>query len=281
MKLRFLANPELAHGEFAHVLEATHKASSRQRFDVDTGSSMDRPIVDVGPLYRERNRAVNDAFAARHEALFGLALLAEVNDDDCAAHIVRIGFLAEALALKLGQSRRWAKLLRLAAPMHDIGKICIPDAVLNAPGGFTLEERQAMNRHPGFGADILRKSNSPLFRLAADVALSHHERYDGLGYPHRLRGANIPLCARIVSVVDFFDALAKDRCDRAALSYDKIRQILRAERENAFDPAVVDCFLRDWSGFIELRERVTRRRPGFSELVGSPGDEPEHGEMQA
>lgn len=267
MRLRFVSNPSLAHGAFAEVLEAVHRACSRRRFDVEAAVPKELPTVDFSRATARRQQPLNRAVSAHHEALFGLALLAEDNDAEPGIHIARIGFLAEATALRLGQSRGWAASLRKAAPLHDIGKIGIPDAVVNKPGGFTFDERQLMNRHPVIGAGILRKSRTPLMELAAEVALSHHERFDGLGYPDRLRGEAIPLSGRIVSLVDYFDALAMDRGDRPAMAYPSIQEMLRAERGHAFDPAVVDCFLGDWEGFVGLRERVTRWQPSFGDLL--------------
>ena len=242
-------------------------AGSSLRFDADAGAQMERLVVDLGQMYRERNEALKEVVSAHHDALFRLALAADFKDDDTGIHIVRIGFLAEALALALGQSQPWAELLRKAAPMHDIGKIGIPDAVLKKPGSFTLEERVVMNRHPRIGADILGQSRIPLFQLAAEVALTHHERFDGRGYPHSLAGDAIALSGRIVAVVDFFDALTMDRCYRPAMPDAKVQDMLRVERGNAFDPLIVDTFLAHWPRFVALRDRVTRLHLSFADLV--------------
>ena len=237
------------------------------RFDADAGAQMERLVVDFGQMYQERNQALQEVVSAHHDALFRLALAADFKDEDTGVHIVRIGFLAEALALALGQSRTWAELLRKAAPMHDIGKIGIPDAVLKKPGSFTPEERAVMNRHPRIGADILGQSRIPLFQLAAEVALTHHERFDGRGYPNSLEGDAIALSGRIVSVVDFFDALTMDRCYRLAMPDAQVKEMLLLERGNAFDPLIVDTFLAHWSRFIALRDRVTQLRLSFADLV--------------
>ncbi len=236
-------------------------------FDVAAGAQMDRLVLDLGRMYRERNDALKEVVSAHHDALFRLALAADFKDDDTGIHIVRIGFLAEALALALGQSRPWAELLRKAAPMHDIGKIGIPDAVLKKPGGFTAEERLVMNRHPQIGADILGQSRIPLFQLAAEVALTHHERFDGRGYPAQVSGEAIALSGRIVAVCDYFDALTMDRCYRPAMPDAKVRGMLLGERGGAFDPAIVDMFLAKWDQFVNLRDRVTCLQLSFADLV--------------
>ena len=239
----------------------------QQCFEDAAAAQMERLVLDLGRMYRERNDALQEVARAHHDALFRLALAADYRDDDTGTHIVRMGFIAEALALKLGQTADWAAMLRKAAPMHDIGKIGIPDDVLKKPGPLTPEERAVMNRHPHIGVEILGQSRIPLFQLAAEVALSHHERWDGNGYPSKLAGKVIPLSGRIVSVVDFFDALTMDRCYRAAFSDERALEMLRAERGRAFDPEVVDTFIAHLPTFLALRDLVNQRRPTFANLV--------------
>jgi putative two-component system response regulator len=225
-------------------------------------------------MYQERNEALQEVARAHHEALFRLAMAAEYKDDDTGVHIVRIGFLAEALAKHLGQPREYALLLRKAAPMHDIGKIGIPDSVLKKPGAFTPDERLIMNRHPAIGADILGKSRIALFQMAAEIALTHHERWDGQGYPSRLAGMAIPLSGRIVTIVDFYDALTMDRVYRPAFSHEMALAMMRAESGKAFDPAIVDCFVRNHAALCAVRERVTVQHMSFADLVQSEQEAP-------
>jgi putative two-component system response regulator len=235
-------------------------------FSDDAGAQMERLVADFGRMYRERNEALREVAQAHHEALLRLSRAAEFRDDDTGVHIVRIGFLAWALALRLGRPAAWALLLRQAAPMHDVGKIGIPDAVLKKPGRFTPEERAEMNRHAAMGAEILGRSRIPLFQLAAEVALTHHERWDGTGYPRGLAGEDIPLSGRIVAVVDFFDALTMDRCYRPALPDAEVLKMLAAERGRAFDPRIVDAFLAHAEDLILLRDAVNHQGLGFDEL---------------
>lgn len=236
-------------------------------FDPAAALQMETIISDLGRMYQERNHALEEVSRAHHEALFLLAIAAEYKDDDTGVHIVRLGFLSEALALCLGQPRKYALMLRKAAPMHDIGKIGIPDHVLKKPGPFTPQEREIMNRHAAIGADILGRSRIALFQMAAEIALTHHERWDGTGYPHQLAGTAIPLSGRIVTLVDFYDALTMDRVYRPALSHATALEMLAAERGKAFDPDLVDCFLRHSGTLCELRERVTHTRMTFADLV--------------
>ena len=245
---------------------------NNNRFDADAGAQMERMVEDLGRLYRERNRALQEVTQAHHEALFRLALAAEFRDNDTGAHIVRMGFLAEALALAMGSARDWSAMLRKAAPMHDVGKIGIPDAVLKKPGSFTPDERTVMNQHAEIGADILGRSRIPLFQLAAEVALAHHERWDGKGYPSGLAAEAIPLSGRIVAIVDCFDALTMDRCYRPAFSDEQALQMLRQQRGGAFDPRLVEVFEREMPRLVTLRDAINRIEPSFAELVdGVPG----------
>jgi putative two-component system response regulator len=247
-----------------------------QSFPEDASAQMERLIADFGRMYRERNEALREVASAHHEALLRLSRAAEYHDDDTGVHIVRIGFLAEALALHLGQPAPWATLLRQAAPMHDIGKIGVPDAVLKKPGSLTEAERAVMCDHPRIGAEILGRSRIPLFQLAAEVALAHHERWDGSGYPAGLAGESIPLSGRIVAVVDFYDALTMDRCYRPAFSDERALAMLAEQRGRAFDPRVVDSFLAHADALRAVRDRVNEEHPAFAELSagGSSGAMP-------
>ncbi len=238
------------------------------RFDSAAGVQMEYMLRDLGRMYRERNEALQEVARAHHDALFRLALAAEYRDDDTGEHIVRLGFMAEALALAVGEPAAWAAVLRKAAPMHDIGKIGIPDGVLKKPGRLSPEERAVMCRHAEIGADILGQSRIPLFKLAAEVALTHHERWDGSGYPRGLAGEQIPLSGRIVAVVDFFDALTMDRCYRKALPDAQALEMLAAEAGRAFDPRLVQVFTEAAGRMVALRDDVNRRHASFADLVG-------------
>jgi putative two-component system response regulator len=179
----------------------------------------------------------------------------------------RIGLYAAEMGRLLDWDEEELDCIRAAAPMHDIGKIGIPDNVLKKPGALDPDERRIMNRHPEIGAEILGRSRIEVFQLAAEVALSHHERFDGNGYPNRLSGNDIPLSGRIVAVADFFDALTMDRVYRPAFSDEVALDMLREQRGAAFDPAVVDVFLESAVQLIALRNEVNLTRPTFDSLV--------------
>ncbi len=228
-------------------------------FPQAASAQMERLVADLGRMYRERNEALQEVARAHRDALLRLSRAAELRDDDTGEHIVRMGFLAGALARLLGEPADWAMRLQQAAPMHDVGKIGIADAVLKKPGRLSPAEREAMNRHAEIGAEILGRSRIPLFQLAAEVALTHHERWDGSGYPRGLRGEAIPLAGRIVAVADAFDALTMDRCYRRAFDDAQALAMLAEQRGRAYDPRVVDCFLAHADELIALRDRVNRQ----------------------
>lgn len=249
------------------MLNTASRMGLDHRFDAAATAQMECIVQDLGRMYHERNEALREVTRAHHEALLRLALAADYRDDDTGVHMVRIGYLAQALALELGHATSFARMLRDAAPMHDVGKIGISDAILKKPGGFTPEERQEMNRHAQMGADILGRSRIPLFKLAAEVALTHHERWDGQGYPRRLAGDGIPLSGRIVAVVDFFDALTMDRCYRKAFDDAVAVEMLREQRGQAFDPCVVDTFIAHLPSMVALRERINLDPPTFEQMA--------------
>ena len=238
-------------------------------FSDAAGAQMERFVADFGVMYRARNEALLEVTRAHHEALMRLSLAADYRDDDTGVHIMRIGYIAEALARVLGEPVHFASMLRLAAPMHDIGKIGVPDSVLKKPGAYTPEERAVMNQHPGIGAKILGRSRVPLFQMAAEVAMTHHERWDGSGYPVGLAGEAIPVSGRIVAVVDFFDALTMDRCYRPAFSDEVALTMLIEQRGRAFDPRIVDEFVRNAAPLIALRDEVNRNPPDFESMSAS------------
>jgi putative two-component system response regulator len=189
----------------------------------------------------ERTRELEQA---RLEILSRLALAAEYRDDATQQHAWRIGRASACLAEAIGLADWRVELIRRAAPLHDIGKIGISDAILLKPGKLTDAEFAAMQRHTTIGAEILSGSESSLLRLAERIALSHHERWDGNGYPHRLCGEEIALAGRIVAVADVFDALTHERPYKKAWPADQAVAEVIAQRGRQFDPALVDAFAR-------------------------------------
>ncbi|MEH3053429.1 MAG: HD domain-containing protein [Patulibacter minatonensis] len=179
---------------------------------------------------------------ARLETLMRLALAAEYRDDDTAQHTQRVAHTSQLLAAQLGMPHEPADLLHQAAALHDIGKIAVPDSVLLKPGKLTTDEFATMKTHAAAGAAMLEGSSSAALRLAAEVALNHHERWDGRGYPGHVCEQEIPLSGRIVAVADVFDSLTHERPYKAAWQVQDAIDEIHAGRGSHFDPAVVDAF---------------------------------------
>ncbi len=190
---------------------------------------------------------------AHEETIHRLVTASLCRDEETGMHIRRTGLLSEALARAAGWSTADADVIRLAAPMHDVGKIGIPDAILQKPGKLTPDEFDVMKTHTTIGAKMLAGSNSAILMMAQQIALSHHERWDGTGYPQGLSGQAIPEAARILSIVDVYDALSHDRVYRPAMPEDEVLTIMQSETGTQFDAALLATFL---AHFDEMRAIV-------------------------
>ncbi len=201
---------------------------------------------------RELRVAVSELTDSRKETITRLMRALEMRDGETGAHIERIGRLAESLALWSGLERERSEMIGLAAPMHDIGKIGISDRILLKPGPLAPAERREIERHAEIGQQILIDSGHELLQLAARIAATHHEWWDGSGYPGELAGEEIPIEGRIVAIVDVFDALHSERCYRPALSPAEALRTMRDERGSHFDPTLLDAFLDHYDEAIRL-----------------------------
>jgi putative two-component system response regulator len=172
-----------------------------------------------------------------------LAILAEFRDADTGQHTKRVGDMAAEIAHAIGEVPDWCERLRLAARLHDIGKVAVPDAVLLKSGPLTIDEFDLMKTHTTVGHQILAGSSSPLFELAAQLTLTHHEWWDGSGYPYGRRREEIPLSGRIVAIADVFDALRSKRVYKRAWPMDEAARFVVSGRDVQFDPDVVDAFV--------------------------------------
>lgn len=187
--------------------------------------------------------------AIKIELLERLAMAAEFRDDQTGQHTQRVGRTCALIASALSLPPEEIELIRRAAPLHDVGKIGIPDAVLLKAGPLSPAERQLMKRHTAIGAKLLSDSNSETLRLAEQIAATHHERWDGTGYGNKLSGDAIPLPGRILSVADVFDALTHERPYKTAWPVEDAVEEIRQQRGRQFDPSVVDAFLDIQGGF--------------------------------
>jgi putative nucleotidyltransferase with HDIG domain len=170
-------------------------------------------------------------------------------------HTVRVGEMSCELARLVGLPPEEAELLRFAAPLHDLGKVGIPDAIINKPGKFTAREFSIMQKHAALGHRILARSERPELQAAAIIALQHHERWDGMGYPNRLQGEEIHIYGRIVGLVDVFDAMFSERVYRKALTKEKALGIIKTQRGHHFDPHLLDLFLANLPRFLSIIEQ--------------------------
>ena len=204
-------------------------------------------------LAQAQERAIEEMRTSRQETVERLAKALEMHDEETGRHVDRMAEIALLLAGHLGLDDDRVLLLRTAAPMHDVGKVATPDQILRKQGPLTAEERKEMERHTTVGYAILADSESELLRLAATIALTHHERWDGSGYPQGLAGEAIPLEGRITAVADVFDAVLSDRCYRPAMSLDDALAVMRDGRGTHFDPRVVDILLDHLDEALALR----------------------------
>lgn len=188
------------------------------------------------------------------DTIMRLSVAAEYKDKDTAKHIQRVSSYSAALARKLGWAPDQVELVLYASPMHDVGKIGIADAILLKPGRLTDEERSAMQQHTAIGSRILAGSESPILQMSEEVALSHHEKWDGSGYPRGLAGADISQVGRIVAVADVFDALASKRVYKGALGVDETLAILKKDAGSHFDPECVEAFEAIMPEVLKIRE---------------------------
>jgi response regulator RpfG family c-di-GMP phosphodiesterase len=206
-------------------------------------------------LAEEVRKATAEIRAREQELLFRMSRAAEFRDPETGAHIQRMAHYSALIAARLGLSAADQELLLQAAPMHDVGKIGIPDYILLKPGRLTPEEFEVMKNHARLGHDLLQNSGSTILQAGAEIAISHHEKFDGSGYPHGLAGEAIPLFGRIVAVADVFDALTSERPYKKAWEFDRARAFLHEGRGQHFDPACVDAFIAAWDDVVAVHER--------------------------
>ena len=189
------------------------------------------------------------------EIIYTMGEIAETRSKETGNHVKRVAEYSKLLALKLGISSDEAEMLKLASPMHDIGKVGIPDNILNKPGKLTPEEFEIMKTHAQLGFDMLKHSSKAILQIAAIVSNEHHEKYNGKGYPRGLKGEDIHIFARITAVADVFDALGSDRIYKKAWEDEKIFELFNSEKGEHFDPKVIEAFFHSLDEIKTIRER--------------------------
>ncbi len=213
-------------------------------------------VIQERILKKEAQRAHEELKASYIDSIHRLVMAAEYKDEDTGTHIIRIGEYSKFMARKLNQNEDYCETIFYASPMHDIGKIGIPDKILLKPGKLTDAEFEKIKTHTIIGAKLLSESKSKILQMGHDIALNHHERYNGRGYPNKLKGEDIPLCGRIVALADTFDALTSRRPYKDPYPPETAFDIMQKERGEHFDPQIFDVFKDHFDRFVEIRSSL-------------------------
>jgi putative two-component system response regulator len=219
--------------------------------------------AEVAKRTEELRKAFEAIKTASLDTIYRLSRASEYKDEDTGAHIKRMSNYSASVARQMGPSKDDVDTILYAAPMHDAGKIGIPDKILLKPGKFDLDEWEIMKQHTTIGGKILSGSDSEFIKLAEVIALTHHEKWDGSGYPNGLRGREIPLAGRITAIADVFDALTSKRPYKDAFPLEKSFAIIREGRSSHFDPEVVDAFFAVEKEILSIRETYRDQEPSL------------------
>jgi cyclic di-GMP phosphodiesterase len=254
-----LADAALALGAYSYVVKPFRRsdllinvssALKRRQLELDgmlqhskLEEIVQRRTADLREALQRLHESEREVRRSHEQIIRRLARAVELRDVDTGSHIERVSFISGILAKRLGLADEHCELIRHASGLHDIGKVAVPDRILLKNGPLTTDERIIMERHAEIGFEILRGARSELLDAAASIARTHHERFDGHGYPRGLAGCDIPLEGRLTAVADAFDAITHDRPYRSARSLDEAVEIIWAERGVGFDPDVVDSFI--------------------------------------
>ena len=206
-------------------------------------------------LKKQLDIAVEDIVDTQKEVVFTMGAIGETRSKETGFHVKRVAEYSYLLAILAGLDEESAELLKLASPMHDIGKVGIPDAILNKPGKLTVDEFEIMKTHATLGYDMLKGSSRDILQTSSIVAYEHHEKWDGTGYPRGLKKDNIHIYGRITAMCDVFDALGSDRCYKKAWELDKILDLFKEQSGKQFDPNLVSLFFNNLDSFLEIRDR--------------------------
>jgi putative two-component system response regulator len=224
------------------VALSVDRALEKRRLELENRDYQQHLEQKVARRTKELRRAVKKIKLASLDTIHRLSRAAEYKDEDTGAHIKRMSQYSAVIARRMGLGDREVETILYASPMHDVGKIGIPDRILLKPGKLDSGEWEIMKQHTIIGAQILEGSDAEFIKLAEVIALTHHEKWDGSGYPGRLRGSKIPLVGRITAIADVFDALTSKRPYKEPFSLEKSFGIIKQSQENHFDPKVVDAF---------------------------------------
>ena len=248
-------------------------ALRRRRVELDNRAQLGRleqMVQDrTGEMWNyvaDLEKAQRDMRFLQEETIQRLSLAAEFRDDETPRHIQRMSRYCALIADRAGMDADHCELIRIASALHDVGKVGVPDHILMKPGALDAGERAVMERHCEIGHRILSGSSAPVLQLAATIAMTHHERFDGSGYPHGLRGEAIPLEGRIAAIADVFDAMTTNKVYRPAIPMTEAVDIMTAERGKHFDPTLLDLFLSEKARVLGIKERFAELDQHEAEL---------------
>lgn len=212
-------------------------------------SQVDERIKEVITLNQEIKET-------QKEVVFTLGAVGEHRSQETGNHVKRVAEYSKLLALHYGLAKEDVELIKTASPLHDLGKIAIPDSILNKPGKLSEQEYTIMKHHAELGHSMLKSSSRPLLKAAATIAYEHHEKWNGSGYPRGIAGENIHIYGRITAIADVFDALGSDRCYKKAWEDEKIFDFFKSERGKHFDPLLIDQFFEFLDDFLQIRDEL-------------------------
>jgi HD-GYP domain-containing protein (c-di-GMP phosphodiesterase class II) len=249
-------------GRIIGVYQAINKMSKEAVFsDVDLGRL--KLAASYSGAMLETAIAQKEIEDTQKDVIFTMGEAGETRSKETGNHVKRVAEYSYVLALAFGLDKREAELLRMASPMHDIGKIAIPDAVLKKPGKLDEAEFEIMKTHAATGYQILKNSSRRILKAAAIVSYEHHEKYNGKGYPRGLKGEDIHIFGRITAVADVFDALGSDRVYKKAWELEKILALFKEERGEHFDPKLIDAFFSSLDGILSIRNQFSDNDNSF------------------
>ncbi|MDD5090766.1 MAG: HD domain-containing protein [Candidatus Wallbacteria bacterium] len=242
-----------SEGEVIGVFQGVNKMTSEAAF-----ADRDQERLLLASIYtgKELEAAIlhEEIVTTQKEIIFTMAEIGEMRSKETGNHVKRVAEYSRELAIGCGMSEAEAELIKMSSPMHDIGKIAIPDSILLKPGKLTEEEWKVMQTHTQLGYDILKHSARKILKAASIVAHQHHEKWNGTGYPEGSSGENIHIYGRITAIADVFDALASDRCYKKAWELEKVLSLFKDEKGKHFDPGLIDVFFDHLDAILKIRD---------------------------
>jgi len=226
-------------GDFLNYTSISHNITSKKSLEISQ---------------KEIEKLNEEILDTQKEVVFRVGSIAEARSKETGMHVKRVAEYSKLLATLLGLSEEESEILKMASPMHDIGKVAIPDNILNKAGKLTKEEFEIMKTHSQIGYDMIKSSDKPILQAASIIALQHQEKYNGTGYPHSLKGEEIHIYGRITAVADVFDALGSARCYKEAWEDEEIFKLLKKEKGEHFDPKLIDLFFDNLDKFLKIRD---------------------------